>query len=84
MKGVSLTFYCQELRKHKNTVLYECFLSVAKSMGIAGGSVFKGIASFGRHKVLHKEHFFELASNVPVQVLFIVSEDEAKKIIKLV
>jgi PII-like signaling protein len=29
-------------------------------LGIHGGSAFKAIAGFGRHGVLHEDHFFEL------------------------
>ena len=66
MKGTSLRFYVHENRKHHHKLAYEWLLEEAKKIGIQGGSVFKAIASFGRHGVLHEDHFFELAGDLPV------------------
>jgi PII-like signaling protein len=84
MKGVCLRFYTHEHQKHHTgMLLYEWLLEFAKSNKIHGGSAFRGIAGFGRHGVLHEEHFFELASNVPIELLFIMSEKEADKFLNL-
>ena len=80
-RGSSHTY---EYQKHRNgTLLYEWILEFAKHNKIHGGSAFRGIAGFGRHDVLHEEHFFELASNVPIELVFIMSEPEAEKFLKL-
>ena len=83
MNGICLKLYVQELRKHRNVLLYEWLLEQAKALGIHGGSAFRGIAGYGRHGVLHEEHFFELAGNLPVEIVFMVSENEATKIMQL-
>ena len=84
MKGVCLRFYMHEHQKHLNgMLLYEWLLEFAKNNKIHGGSVFRGIAGFGRHGVLHEEHFFELTSNVPIELVFIITEHEAKRLIDL-
>jgi PII-like signaling protein len=64
-----------EFQKHQGMVLYEWLLEFAKKNGIEGGSAYRAIAGYGRHGKMHEEHFFELASNVPFQVVF-VSEKE--------
>ena len=51
----------------------------AKKIGIHGGSAFRAIAGFGRHGVLHEQHFFELAGEMTIEVEFIVNDDEAQK-----
>lgn len=84
MNGLYLEFYFQEFRKHKGILLYEWLLETAKDMDIQGGSVFRGIAGYGRHGVLHEEQFFELASNVPVKAMFMVSREEAEKFLEKV
>ena len=84
MKGISLRFYVHENRKHGHMLVYEWLLEGAKKIGIHGGSVFKAIASFGRHGVLHEDHFFELAGDLPVEVVFFVSEDEAEQLMALI
>lgn len=83
MKGVCLKFYTYEFQKHHGVLLYEWLLEFAKKNEIHGGSAFRGLAGFGRHGVMHEEHFFELASDVPVEVEFIISEKEIAKFLEL-
>ena len=52
-----------------------------KQLGIHGGSAFRAIAGFGRHGVLHEEHFFELAGDLTVEIDFAVSDDDAQRLI---
>jgi hypothetical protein len=42
------------------------------------------MAGFGRHRVLHESHFFELAGTLTVEVEFIVSDEESKALLALV
>jgi len=83
MQGVSLRVYMHENRRHRGVLLYEWLLEQAKKMGIHGGSAFRAIAGYGRHGVLHEQHFFELAGDVPVVVEFIIGEDEALRLLEL-
>ncbi len=66
MNGTLLRFYVHENRKHGHIALFEWLLEQAKAMGIHGGSAFRAIAGFGRHGILHEEHFFELAADMTV------------------
>ena len=84
MDGVCVKFYTYELEKSHGMLLYEQILELAKKNGIQGGSVFRTIAGFGHHGVLHEEHFFELASNVPVEIDFYVKKEEARLLLDLV
>lgn len=81
MKGTYLKFYVHELHKHHHILLYEWLLEHAKRIGIHGGSAFRAIAGFGRHGVLREEHFFELQGNVPVEVVFMLSDTEAQRLL---
>lgn len=82
MRGFQLKFYMHENRKHRGVLLYEWLLEKAKELEIHGGSVFRSIAGYGRHGVIHEEYFFELASNVPVVTVFILSEQEYDHFLK--
>jgi PII-like signaling protein len=84
MKGIYLKFYVHEHRRLHGILLYEWLLEQAKKMGIHGGTALRAIAGFGRHGILHEEHFFELAGNVPVAVEFIVSDAEAERLLERV
>lgn len=81
MKGTLLRFYVHENRKHRHILLYEWLLEQAKKLGIHGGSAFRAIAGFGRHGVMHEEHFFELAGDLTVEIDFAVSDDEAERLL---
>ena len=84
MKGTLLRFYVHESRKHHHILLYEWLLEQAKKQGMQGGSAFRSIAGFGRHGVVHEEHFFELAGDLTVQVDFAVTDEEADRFLALI
>jgi uncharacterized protein len=84
MQGSFLRFYVHEDQRHRRRLVWEWLLEQANSLGIRGGSAFRAMAGFGRHHVLHESTFFELAGTLTVEVEFIVTEAEAKKLLELV
>ncbi len=83
MNGTLLRFYIHENRTHQHVALFEWLLEQAKKMGIHGGSAFRAIAGFGRHGILHEEHFFELAADMTIEVEFVVTNEEAERLLTL-
>lgn len=81
MNGTYLRFYMHENVKHHHRLLYEWLLEHAKSMGIHGGSAFRAVAGFGRHGVLHEQHFFELAGDLTIQVEFVLTDAMADRLL---
>jgi PII-like signaling protein len=79
MQGCFLKFYVAENRLHQRKLAYEWLLEEAKKLGLQGGSAFRAQAGFGRHGRLHEEHFFELAGDLPVEVGFVVTQEEADR-----
>ena len=84
MNGTYLRFYMHENRKHHHLLMYEWLLEQAKKLGIHGGSAFRAIAGYGRHGVLHEQHFYELAGDLTVEVEFMIAEVDARKLLDLV
>lgn len=82
MQGSYLHFYMHENHKHQGILLYEWLLEAAKKSGIHGGSAFRAIAGYGRHGVLHEQHFFELAGDLTVEVEFLLSDAEADALLE--
>jgi len=82
-QGVHLTFYCHSRTKHDGMLLSEWLLEQARKNGLGGGSVFRAIAGFGRHGVLHEEQFFELADDLPVKIEFLLREDQVEALVQL-
>jgi uncharacterized protein len=83
-EGHFLRFYVHEGHRHHHLLLWDWLLQQANKLGIRGGSAFKAMAGFGRHHVLHETHFFELAGSLTVEVEFIVTETESKKLLELI
>ena len=77
MKGTYLRFYMHENRKHHGILLYEWLLETAKKAGVHGGSAFRAIAGYGRHGILHEQHFFELAGDLTIEVEFLLADEQA-------
>lgn len=84
MKGTCLKFYMHENRKHRHMLAYEWLLAEAKKLGIHGGSAFRSIAGFGRHGVLHEDHFFELQGDLAVEVTFAITDEDAQKLLDVI
>lgn len=83
MEGICLRILVDESRKQKGIPLYEWILEKALKAGIRGGSAFRAIAGYGRHCSIHEEHFFELAKALPVEVLFIINQEEFDYLLNL-
>ena len=77
MQGIFLKFYVSEYREHNGILLFEWLLERAKKCGIHGGTATRAIAGFGRRGTLHEETFLELVSDLPVEVGFVLNEEEA-------
>ncbi|HTY50857.1 MAG TPA: DUF190 domain-containing protein [Steroidobacteraceae bacterium] len=83
MDGSFLRFYVHEDHRHHGHLVWEWMLAQANKLGIRGGSAFKAMAGFGRHHTLHEARFFELAGTLAIEVEFIVTKDEADKLLQL-
>ena len=84
MDGSFLRFYVHENDRLHGKPAWEWLLQQANALGVRGGSAFRAVAGFGRHRVLHEERFFELAGSVTVEVEFIVTDDEARRLLDAV
>src|SRR5512145_1933291 len=83
MQGSFLRFYVTERQQLGSHLVWEWLLQQANKMGIRGGSAFRAMAGFGRHHKLHEMNFFELAGTVAIEVEFIVTDEEAQKLLDL-
>jgi PII-like signaling protein len=84
MNGSILRFYVHEGDCHGGRMLWEWLLDQANKHGVRGGSVFRALAGFGRHHVVHERKFFELAESQILMVEFVVTETESRELLALV
>jgi PII-like signaling protein len=75
MKLLCLRLYVNELQKHHGILLYEWLLETAKTCGISEGIAQRSIAGYRKKGEIQETHFFELGSNVPVEVTFYVKKE---------
>jgi uncharacterized protein len=81
--GVLLRIFVLQGQRHHGELLYDWLLRRARQMGIKGGAAFREIAGYGRHDRLHEQFFFELAGDMPVEVVFAATEADSQKILDL-
>lgn len=84
MEGSFLRFYVHENHRSHGRPVWEWLLEQANKMGVRGGSAFRAMAGFGRHHHLHEDHFFELAGTLAIEVEFIVTDEEARRLLELI
>lgn len=83
MNTVCLQVFVPEASRHHGKPAYEWLLDIAQDRGVAGGSVFRAIAGFGRHG-RQDVGFFELAGELPVVVEFFIESVLADQLIKAI
>lgn len=81
---VRLAFYVLESQRIHGHLAYDWLLDRARELGLQGGSAFRAIAGYGRHGVRHEAHFFELAGQVTVEVVFVASGEQARRLVERV
>ncbi|WP_313953831.1 DUF190 domain-containing protein [Accumulibacter sp.] len=84
MEGLLLRLYVNESQSHHGVLLWEWLLEQGNHLGFRGGSAFRAIGGFGRRHAVHEDRFFELAGSSGIEVEFVVTEDEAKRLLDLI
>ena|SRR5436853_538316 len=72
-----LRIFVGEVDRVGHQLLYEAILMAAKEKGLAGGTVLKGIMSFGASSRIHVARLIELSEDLPVVIEIV---DHADKI----
>ena len=78
---VYLKFFVIENQHHDGHLLYQWLLRKASALGLPGGSVFRAVAGFGRHHVMHEARFYELAGELPMEVVFVASREDSDRLL---
>lgn len=84
MQGSFLRLYVNESDKHHGRLLWEWLLEQGSRLGIRGGSAFRSIGGFGRTHAVHEGGFFELAGTTGIEIEFVVTEDEAQRLLAVI
>jgi PII-like signaling protein len=79
-----LRIFIGDFDKLHHTPLYEAILLKAKTNGLAGGTVIRGIMSYGASSILHTAKLLDLSEDLPVIVEIIDHEEKIRAFIEVV
>lgn len=82
MEQICLRIYAREGQQHHHHVLSDWLLDSARRLGVAGGTVLRASAGFGRHG-LQEDSFFELGGELPVIIELVLSQAQAEAMLAL-
>jgi CBS domain-containing protein len=69
--ALRMRIYIGEFDQWHHRPLYEELIMMAKREGLAGATVFKGIAGFGAHSTVHTTTILRLSEDLPILVEFV-------------
>lgn len=72
-----LRIYIGEAEKWHGQPLYMAILLKAREVGLAGGTVLRGIAGYGANSIIHTANILRLSEDLPIVIEF---ADSAEKI----
>jgi hypothetical protein len=64
----------------KHRPLEVALLERLRAEGFAGATVFRAVAGFGAHSMIHTTHLLELSSDLPVVIEVIDTEEHVEKL----
>ena len=79
-----LRIFVGEVDRVGHQLLYEAILMAAKEKGLAGGTVLKGIMSFGASSRIHVARLIELSEDLPVVIEIVDHADKIDAFLPLV
>ncbi len=67
-QGKLLKIYIGESDKYGGKPLYKYILELAKKEGIAGSTIFRGMAGFGKTSVIHSTSILRFSTDLPILI----------------
>jgi PII-like signaling protein len=65
-------------------LLHLALLERFRREGLAGATVFRGIAGFGAHSVVHSTHILRLSEDLPIVVEMVDTPDHIERVLPIV
>ena len=79
-----LRIYINESDRRGSQSLYQWVLVKAREHGLAGATVLRGTASFGRHSLIHTAKILRLSDDMPVIVEMIDRTDKLEAFLEAI
>lgn len=81
-KALKVTVYLSDGAKHKGMPVYTEVLDFLFRSGIAGASVFKGVAGFGIQHHMHASHILDISDRLPIKIEFIDAVEKVNRLLE--
>ena len=82
--GQLLRIFIGEANKHGRIPLYEWLVKQARSQGMAGATVLRGIQGFGANSLIHTTKILRLSEDLPVIVEIVDREEKIESFLQSV
>ncbi len=79
--GRLLRIFIGEADRVHGRPLYEAILVAAREMGLAGGTVLRGIAGYGASSVVHTSRLLRMSEDLPVVIEVVESADRIERLV---
>jgi hypothetical protein len=79
-QAILLRIFIGESDRYNGKSMYLHILEMLKSEGIAGATVFRGIAGFGKHSHFHTTSILQLSTDLPMLIEIADLEEKIDKI----
>ncbi len=83
-QGKLLRIFIGEDDRREGMPLYEWIVREARRCGLAGATVLRGLEGFGAHSRLHTAKVLRLASDLPLVIEIVDTEDKIEAFLPLV
>jgi len=83
-EGYLLRIFLGEEDRHEGHPLYEWLVRKARSEGMAGATVLRGLEGFGAHSRLHTAKFLRLSADLPIVVEIVDRKEKIEAFLPVV
>ncbi len=80
-RWLRLRIYIGESDKYKGKPLYMHILNLLKLKGLKGATVYRGIAGYGSHSLIHTVNLLRLSEDLPIVIETIDEEDKINEVL---
>jgi hypothetical protein len=82
--GQLLRIFIGEANRFGRMPLYEWIVQQARSQGMAGATVLRGIQGFGANSLIHTTKILRLSEDLPVIIEIVDTEEKIEAFIKII
>lgn len=80
-ESILLRVHIGEADKYHGKPLYKKILEILRENGIAGATVLRGIAGYGKSTVIHTASILDISQDLPIVIEVIDSEEKIESVL---